>query len=453
MDVIRPLRMVNRYVKAYRKAKMGRILSTVRRIERVFPPPGRLVVAMTFDDGPTASPPCRSASEWMAGMAAGPAEGAAAMAGVAASPGATRSVTESLLDIMKKHGARGTFDVIGTTASNYPDREGKTGSALWSGVKYDHYPAFGCDHLAGVVNQTGLARRMLDEGHELANHGYTHVDFGPSRIVYGSRGHFRDSDAAVDDLRQLHDFVKAQFGYEMRLARPPHYIDRARDGKDSFDIFLRLKYNYLAASFDGGGWKASSGDYRRDVEVMVGAVRAALGRDPAALNGQIIFQKDGYNMSKQSPIVDAMPAQLEILRSYGYQVVTVSELLDMAPFTDVSLDEPCFAATRALAKAGYAAGFRDNSFKPGKLLTGSELDGLLAGPWGRGGMVGVASSAAAGPARFAGSVVTARDLLGTLGAGDVPADSVLAMFPGIDPDRPVTRGVAAQVFASICGLS
>jgi hypothetical protein len=132
-----------------KKARMGRMLSAVRRVERVFPPPGRLVVAMTFDDGPTASP---------------------------ARPGNGKRLTESLLDTMKTYGARGTFDVIGSTAPNYPDREGRPGTALWSGVIYDHYPLFGQDSLAGVANQRDLARRILDEGHELTNHGNTHVD-------------------------------------------------------------------------------------------------------------------------------------------------------------------------------------------------------------------------------------------------------------------------------------
>jgi hypothetical protein len=126
MGILEPLRAANRYLKAYRKAQMGRRLSAVRRIERVFPPPGQLVVAMTFDDGPTASP---------------------------AHPGDGRGLTTALLDTMAAYGAHGTFDVIGTTADNYPDTEGRLGGALWSGRRYDHYPEFGRDELAGVVNE------------------------------------------------------------------------------------------------------------------------------------------------------------------------------------------------------------------------------------------------------------------------------------------------------------
>lgn len=143
MWMLEPLRAANRYVKAFRRARMGRHLSRVRRIERVYPPAGRRVVAMTFDDGPTASP---------------------------ARPGDGRGLTELILEALAKYGARGTFDVIGTTAGNYPDTGGKLGTPLWSGVKYDHYPEFGRDEMAGVVNQKALARRMVAEGHELSNH-------------------------------------------------------------------------------------------------------------------------------------------------------------------------------------------------------------------------------------------------------------------------------------------
>ena len=35
-----------------------------------------------------------------------------------------------------------------------------------------------------------LLRRMLDEGHQVTNHGYRHVLFGEKPFVYGKRDHF-----------------------------------------------------------------------------------------------------------------------------------------------------------------------------------------------------------------------------------------------------------------------
>jgi len=106
----------------------------------------------------------------------------------------------------------------------------------------------------------------------------------------------------VKDLQALHELVKGVTGFEMKLGRPPHYIDRTADGRDAYDAYRVLGYEYLGASFDGGGWRASCGDYRKDVEAMVAPLKAALKHDPDSLNGQIIFEKDGYNMSAESPV-------------------------------------------------------------------------------------------------------------------------------------------------------
>lgn len=350
MDALKPLRMVNRVIKQRRREQMGRHLSVARRIERIAPPRDRLVVAMTFDDGPTAAP---------------------------ARPGDGRGLTDSLLRALAEYGAHGTFDVIGTTADNYPDEEGRLGTALWSGIKFDHYPEFGRDALAGVVNQPGLARRIIAEGHELSNHGYNHIAFGPFRMVYGSRTFLGDSEACAADVKRLHDFVRDEFGYEMKLSRPPHYIDRTADGLSSYDVYARLGYNYLAASFDGGGWLPGM-DYKSEVERMVAAVERALKRDPGSLNGQIIFQKDGYNMAKRSPVVDALPQQLALLRQYGYQVLTVSELLAVNPVSDVAPADSASAPLRALLAAGYPVAYRDNTARLDRPLTVGELAFMLA---------------------------------------------------------------------------
>jgi len=244
-----------------------------------------------------------------------------------------------------------------------------------------------------------------------------------------------------------------------------------------------MHYNYLGASFDGGGWKASSGDYARDVQAMVDAIERELAKDPSFFNGQIIFQKDGYNMSKESPVVDALPLQLELLRKYGYSVVPVSELLDMSPFTDVSPLGPVFRRSEGARGGWLSRGFRDNSFKPEQWVTAGELGALLEGPW---------PARTAGPgvlprdARFRGNSLTARQVAGvlaerapgrtphltTVGRGDEPylqstdkssavdADlagtigSLLAILPlGVDPDATLTRGWAAVLVATALNLA
>ncbi|MGE5390253.1 MAG: S-layer homology domain-containing protein [Deltaproteobacteria bacterium] len=343
-------RKVNRYLKQRRQIEAGRWMHPVRRIERTAPLANGRVVAMTFDDGPSAAPP-----NPMAGSTAG------------------QGLTSVLLEVLKEYKARGTFDVIGTTEYNYPDKAGRLGTAAWGGIRYDHYPDFGQDSLAGVANQLELARRVVDGGHELANHGFAHILFGPMRFIYGKRDHFKGLDQVILDLRRLHQLVEEELGFTMRLSRPPHYIDGIPGGYTSYDAYRLMGYQYLAASFDGGGWKPGSGDYKKDVDLMVEPLRRILQKDAGALNGQIIFQKDGCNMSKQTPVVHALGGQLRLLADEGYQIITVSELLKRSPFTDIDDRAECFEAVRSLEQAGFCIGYRNNTFQPERILTRGEL--------------------------------------------------------------------------------
>ena len=202
-----------------------------RRIERV--QTTRRICAMTFDDGPM---------------------------GLPASPDRFdgRTLTDVLLDTLAQYGARGSFDVIGDTSANYPDEAGKLGSAAWGGVRFDHYPDIHCDEQGGAEHNDRLIRRMLAEGHQITNHGYRHILFGKKPFVYGAREYLPGFDAAVEDLGRLHALMQTRYGYTMTLARPPHYVDKMTGGFTSYDVYDRMGYQYMAASFDGAGWLPST---------------------------------------------------------------------------------------------------------------------------------------------------------------------------------------------------
>jgi len=135
----------------------------------------------------------------------------------------------------------------------------------------------------------------------------------------------------------------------------------------------------MAASFDGGGWQVS-GDYQKDVEAMITPLERALSENPAALNGQIIFQKDGCNMSKQTPVADALGRQLELLTKHGYKIITVSELISMSPFEDVGDTDPVHESARALINAGYCVARKNNTLQPDRPITLGELLMMCAAP-------------------------------------------------------------------------
>lgn len=330
-------------------------LSYTRRIERV--KTEKRICAMTFDDGPMDLP---AAPDHFEG----------------------RSLTDVLLDILAQFDAKGTFDVIGDTSENYPDTAGKVGSAAWGGIKFDHYPDIGKDDRGGAAHNDRLIRRILDEGHQVTNHGYRHIIFGKKPFVYGAREYLGSVDRAVDDLGRLDQLLREKYGYEITMTRPPHYVDVMQDGFTSYDVCDRLGYQYMAASFDGAGWlpsTLSNPDAALEAEVgaMVEPMRKALEQDPDFFRGQIIFQKDGYNMAKRTPVAFGLRKQLELLKDHGYQVVTVGSLLEESPFADLDREDPLFDKLRRLQK-DRAVAYSDNRVRLDQPMTWGELAMLLA---------------------------------------------------------------------------
>ena len=330
-------------------------ISYTRRVERVCTK--ERVVAMTFDDGPMDLP---------------------------ASPDrfGGRCLTDVLLDTLSRHHAFGTFDIIGDTSANYPDEAGRNGEADWGGVKYDHYPDFGKDNLGGAEHNDRLIRRILDEGHQITNHGYRHVIFGKKPFVYGKRAYLGGVDEAVADLTKLHELMRDRYGYEMTMARPPHYVDKMDAGFTSYDVYDQMGYTYMAASFDGAGWLpihrgTPEESLNAEVDAMVEPLEKLLRDNPDALCGQIIFQKDGYNMARRTPVAFGLEKQLQLLEQYGYRVVTVEQLMTFSPFADVGKDDPDFEKLAALQKE-HAIVFSDNRLRLDTPMAWGELSMLLA---------------------------------------------------------------------------
>ncbi len=337
----------------------NRYLCPVRRIERVAAPPEGRFVALVFEDGPTAAPPRPrpSRGRWTG-----------------------NGITELILDVLEAYGGAATFAVVGSTAGNYADQKGPPGSPQWNGVAYDHFPEYGQDVLAGVAAQPDLVRRMIEARHELANHSWRHIVFGPHGPAHHKRGHHAGYAAALGDLSELQDYMHEQFGYQVRLARPPHLVDEAAPtpagtagGRDAYDALASLGCDYLGLGVDGGGWAASSGSYDNDVDRMVLGLQRPLEKDGAVLSGALLSQKDGFNHTGQSPVVTALPRLMQLFRNYGYKTVTVSDLLEMSPFADIGADHPVFAAAKELLRRGWWVAYPNNTVRPDAPVLRGEL--------------------------------------------------------------------------------
>lgn len=328
-------------------------MSDVRRIEQI--KTNERVCAMTFDDGPFDLLPSPNHSD--------------------------KSLTLTLLETLEKYDARGTFDIVGDTSENYPDEPGSEGTSAWGGIKYDHYPDINKDDRGGALHCPELVQRMIDGGHQLSNHGYVHRIFGAKNVVYGKRVSFNNIDEVVADLERLHQYVKEKFNYELELSRPPHYVDKIKGGHTSYDAYHELGYQYMAASYDGAGWLPCS-TYEEEVKAMYTGIEALLAENPDALCGQIIFQKDGYNMARRTPVADGLGKQLEILKKYGYKVVTVSDLMKYSPFKDLGKGDEGFEEAVCLINNGYSIAYKDNTVKFDHPLKRGELAYMLYGKEG-----------------------------------------------------------------------
>lgn len=283
MRLYRLLRAVKGLVKP-NTADSNKITSTTTDGERV--------AAMTFDDGPC---------------------------GLNCPNG--RSLTSFICGTLAAYGFTATFNIIGTTAENYPDTPGK--GFAWSGKKFDHYPRFGDDVFGGAVNNPSIIRQLLDNGNELANHGYRHIVSSKMSYPYHQRRYFKTTDEVIADYKRLHNYIEDNFGYTMIGARPPHYVDKLFSGGNVLGVYEQLDYNYYAASFDAGGWGSDD-----TPDNMIKRLEKLLQKDPNALCGGVIFQKDGLSMSGEMLIFEALPRQLRLLSDYGYSIVSVKKLLN-----------------------------------------------------------------------------------------------------------------------------
>lgn len=173
-------------------------------------------------------------------------------------------LTPRLLDILKERNIKCTFFVIGRSAKAHPQ----------------------------------IIRRMIAEGHEVANHTWTHASLTS-----------RSDDQIRQELRQSEDALVAAANYRPQLIRPPYGAVNARIKQL---MFAEFGYSTIMWSVDPQDWRRPG----------VGVVTSRLvnGAHP----GAIMLAHDIH-----PPTIQAMPAMFDQLLAKGYQFVTVSQLLNL----------------------------------------------------------------------------------------------------------------------------
>lgn len=175
-------------------------------------------------------------------------------------------VTERILDVLARHGARATFNVLGER----------------------------------VEGREGLLRRAAAEGHELGNHAFRHERLA-GRPVDAHR-----------QLRRTSAAVARAAGVAPRVFRPPY-------GSVSRSVVLAARVAGLVTV----RWDVDPHDYETP---GADTIRRRIVRRVEP--GSIVLLHDDRRARLQT--AEAVDGALEELRARGYRFVTTSELLGLA---------------------------------------------------------------------------------------------------------------------------
>jgi peptidoglycan-N-acetylglucosamine deacetylase len=179
--------------------------------------------------------------------------------------GPHKTLTPKLLDLLAAHHMKATFFVVGQNAADHPD----------------------------------ILRRAVREGHEIANHSWSHPNLAKM-----------SDEAARREVQKTDDAIFAAIGKHPTLLRPPYGSITARQKRWMHDDF---GYRIIIWDVDPLDWKRPGPS----------VVASRILKETKA--GSIVLAHDIH-----PPTLEAMPATFDQLDRKGFKSVTVSELLKMA---------------------------------------------------------------------------------------------------------------------------
>ncbi|HZZ41048.1 MAG TPA: glycosyltransferase [Acidobacteriaceae bacterium] len=190
--------------------------------------------------------------------------------------------TPQILDILKQYHVHASFMVIGEEAQN----------------------------------NIGLLKRYVREGHEIANHTYTHPDI---------------SDIPPFELQEELNWTERLFAAELGVQplyfRPPYSIDQEPDTNDEAAPAYRIQqlgYTIIGDKIDTDDWNEHP---RKSPQEITDSVLQQIDEMKSRpwMRGSIILMHDGGG--NRSATVAALPLLITRLRAKGYQFVQVSDLM------------------------------------------------------------------------------------------------------------------------------
>lgn len=184
-----------------------------------------------------------------------------------------------------------------------------------------------------MVKYPELVRRIVQEGHEVGSHTFNHTNIAQM------------SDQWLRlDLNATQEVFNSITGRNMVLFRPPYLVDANPQTPDEIRPLATVSemgYFSVNANIDSEDWKTS------DASEIVDGVLAGV----AAKLGNIILMHDGGG--DRTATVTALPVLIGRLRSEGYRLVTVSELLNKTADDVMPLSSPQNIPQRFLQWSGF----------------------------------------------------------------------------------------------------
>ena len=185
--------------------------------------------------------------------------------------------TPDILEILKQENVPATFFIIGKNGQAYPD----------------------------------LMRRIVNEGHEIGNHTFTHPNLGEVPLSITRL-----------ELTATQRLIESVTGRSTVLFRPPYFGDAEADKpQEVTPAYLAKTMGYIVVGvrIDPGDWSLPvSAD-----EIVKRTVDRALDTNPET-RGQVILLHDSGG--DRSATIAALPQIIHDLKGKGFKFVPVSEL-------------------------------------------------------------------------------------------------------------------------------
>ena len=157
-------------------------------------------------------------------------------------------------------------------------------------------------------NMDSKYKAIVDRGHTIALHSYTH---SYSKIYRTEKGYYQDLD-------KIHDYVEKVTGVDSKIIRFPGGSSNTVSRKYNKTIMKTLKKSVTEKGYVYHDWNVDSTDasgINRDPDLLVEKVKAGLKKNKPVID--ILMHDTGKS---KTTTVEALPRIIEAVQAQGYTI-------------------------------------------------------------------------------------------------------------------------------------